>query len=274
MMIDWIIGALGALFIAGAAYWKRSLSLSGAIAAVIMGTIYYGAGNVFWFGILILFFVTSSVFSKLRGDRKAELEKSYAKSGKRDAGQVLANGGLGMLACILNAMWPSPGWAYLFVGSMAAVTADKWATEWGGLSKKPPRSVLSGKIVPPGTSGGVSSLGSTAALAGGVMIGGASWLLLKWAGVVHTLVWLPLWKWVIIGGLAGFMGAMVDSVLGATIQNMHRCTVCGKTVEVEEHCGQATVPERGFSWMSNDAVNLISSAAAGLFAWGLGVLLA
>ncbi|GGF91827.1 hypothetical protein GCM10010913_11710 [Paenibacillus aceti] len=277
-MIDWIIGALCALVIAGAAYWKQSLSLSGAVAAVAMGTVYYGAGNLFWFGTLILFFVTSSVFSKLRGDRKAELEKSYAKSGRRDAGQVLANGGLGMLACILNVIWPSPAWGWFFIGSMAAVTADTWATEWGGLSKTPPRSVLSWRTVPPGTSGGVSALGSMAALIGAGIIGGAAWLLLSWTGETQAgtqdLIPITLWKWVVIGGVSGFSGAMADSVLGATVQKMYRCSVCGKVVEVEAHCGQTTVSDRGWSWMSNDAVNLISSAAAGLMAWGLGVILA
>lgn len=276
-MIDWIIGALCALLIAGAAYWKRSLSLSGAVAAVIMGTVYYAAGNLFWFGILILFFVTSTLFSKLRGDRKVELEKSYAKSGRRDAGQVFANGGIGMVACILNALWPNPAWGYFFIGSMAAVTADTWATEWGGLSKRPPRSVVNWRVVPPGTSGGVSSLGSMAALIGAGIIGGAAWLLLRWTGdtqiAAQGLMSIGLWKWVIIGGVSGFAGAMADSLLGATVQKMYRCEVCGKIVEVREHCGQATVPARGWNWMSNDAVNLISSVAAGFIAWGLGVIL-
>lgn len=53
--MDWLIGAAGALIVAGAAYRKRSLSESGAAAAILMGTIYYGAGNVFWFGTLLLF---------------------------------------------------------------------------------------------------------------------------------------------------------------------------------------------------------------------------
>lgn len=277
-MIDWIIGALCALLIAGAAYWKKSLSLSGAVAAVMMGTVYYAAGNLFWFGILILFFVTSSIFSKLRGDRKAELEKSYAKSGRRDAGQVLANGGLGMAACILNALWPNPVWGYFFIGTMAAVTADTWATEWGGLSKRPPRSVVNWRVVPPGTSGGVSSLGSMAALIGAGVIGGAAWVLLRWTGgmqgAMQGLISIGLWKWIVIGGASGFVGAMADSLLGATVQKMFRCEVCGKIVEVGEHCGRPTAAARGWSWMNNDAVNLISSVAAGFIAWGLGAFLA
>ncbi|WP_410769698.1 DUF92 domain-containing protein [Fontibacillus sp. BL9] len=278
-MSDWIIGALCALLVSAAAYWKRSLSPSGMIAAAVMGTVYYGAGNLFWFGILLLFFITSTLFSKFRGDRKRELEKSYAKTGRRDAGQVLANGGLGMVACIGNAIWPDPLWAYVFVGVMGAVTADTWATEWGGLSRKPPRSVLTWKPLPAGTSGGVSLLGSFAALIGAMMIGGAAWVLLGWTGGESEAAGsaakstLTFWQWLIVGGLSGFAGAFADSLLGATLQRMNRCPVCGKSVEVEVHCGVSTLPARGFRWMNNDAVNLLSSLAAGFIAWGLAMLL-
>ncbi|MNO52513.1 hypothetical protein D3C76_429360 [compost metagenome] len=288
-MAHWIIGALCALLVSAAAYWKQSLTFSGMAAAFVMGTVYYGAGDIFWFGILLLFFVTSSLFSKFRGERKRELEKSYAKSSRRDAMQVFANGGLGMLACIGHAIWPNPAWSYLFIGFMGAVTADTWATEFGGLSRKPPRSVLTWKRLPPGTSGGVSWLGSLAGLAGAVMIGGAAWLLSAWnsgASVQEIFEQLidivqfksssgavMFWKWIVIGGLSGFAGAYVDSLLGASLQRMNRCTVCGKSVEVEVHCERRTVPERGMSWMSNDMVNLLSSLAAGALAWGLGVWL-
>lgn len=277
MMIDWIVGALCALIVSGAAYWKRSLSLSGMWAAAVMGAVYYGAGNLFWFGILLLFFVSSSAFSRFRGDRKRELEKSYAKSGRRDAGQVLANGGLGMLACLGNLIWPDPCWGYFFVGTMAAVTADTWATEWGGLSRTAPRSILTGRRIPAGTSGGVTLLGSAAALAGAVFIGGAAWLLLGWTGeAVFPGGWeavLALVKWGLIGGVSGIVGAFADSFLGATLQRMQRCVVCGKEVEVASHCGYDTVPLRGLGWMSNDMVNLLSSLAAGVLAWGLGMIL-
>lgn len=287
MMIDWIVGALCALLVSVAAYRKQSLSKSGMAAAAVMGTVYYGAGNLFWFGILLLFFVTSSIFSKFRGDRKRELEQSYAKSSQRDAVQVFANGGLGMLACIGNAIWPNAVWSYLFIGFMAAVTADTWATEWGGLSKRPPRSVLTWKLLPPGTSGGVSWLGSLAGLAGAMMIGGAAWILSLWSHGVglldirmlmahitdSSLSVLSLWKWVIVGGVAGLAGSFIDSVLGASLQKMNRCSVCGQSVEVAIHCDKPAVPERGIGWINNDAVNLISSLAAGAIAWGLAMML-
>lgn len=122
------------------------------LAAVAMGTIYFGAGNAFWFGILLVF-SSHQAFSKLHHDNKAELELTYAKTGRRDAGQVFANGGLGMVFVLLNAIVPMDLWEFLFIGVMATVTSDTWATEIGTLSKKPPRSVLTGKILPAGLIG-------------------------------------------------------------------------------------------------------------------------
>ncbi|MED5019695.1 DUF92 domain-containing protein [Paenibacillus chibensis] len=265
----WLLGALFALIVAGGAYWKRSLTLSGAIAAWVMGTVYFGAGNVLWFGILLVFFLSSSLLSKFKQANKAELEKSYAKTGTRDAGQVFANGGAGMLLCILNAIWPHPGWVYAFIGVMAAATADTWATEWGGLSRRPPRSVLTGKVVPPGTSGGVTLLGSTAAALGGLMIACFGWLFAAMAGMEGS----SGGAFIMAGVIGGLVGAFTDSFLGATVQVMHRCRVCGKEVEVLSHCGQPTEPVRGWGWMNNDAVNFLSSCIGGIAAFALALLL-
>ncbi|MNI53419.1 hypothetical protein D3C73_1082470 [compost metagenome] len=258
-MMLWIIGALGAMLVAGAAYLKQSLSFSGMIAAVVMGTVYFGAGNAFWFGILLLFFISSSLLSKLHHENKAELELTYDKTGTRDAGQVFANGGMGMLLVLLNAVYPLGLWEFLFIGVMATVTSDTWATEIGTLAKKPPRSVLTGKVLPAGTSGGVSLPGTLAAAAGGALIGAASWLLRAVSGMEGQ----PFLLLTLAGLAGGLVGAFADSLLGATVQRMNRCTVCGREVEATRHCGQPTVYARGWRRMDNDAVNAVSSLLGG-----------
>lgn len=263
--MDWLIGFVGAAVVAGAAYYKHSLTFSGMCAAVVMGTVYYGAGNAFWFGTLLLFFITSTLFSKWKSHRKEELEKSYAKTGRRDAGQVMANGGLGMLVCLANWVWPDPNWSYVFVGIMASVTADTWATEWGGLSRRPPRSILTWKVLPAGTSGGVSWLGSSAAAVGALLIGIAAWVLLELSGNEGGMIWI----WAAAGAIGGLAGAFADSLLGATFQRMYRCRVCGREVEVPVHCHVQAVHSRGLIFMNNDAVNLFSSLAGGLIALGI-----
>jgi len=273
----WIIGSICALMVSTSAYRKKSLTFSGALAATIMGTIYFAAGGLFWFGILLVFFVSSSALSKFRQSQKAELEKSYAKTGRRDAGQVLANGGLGMVLCMLNAIWPHPEWSYLFIGIMATVTADTWATEIGSLSTKPPRSVLNGKVLTVGTSGGVSLLGSVAAAAGGVIIGGFAWILEVVSSASFSsfsslqIQGRALLLWLLLGLVAGLVGAFTDSLLGASIQVMYKCQVCGKEVEVVHHCNQPTVQVRGWLSLNNDAVNVWSSVVGGMVACIIGL---
>ena len=171
--IRFILGAAGSSLIAALAYRFRSLSRSGMWSAIIMGTSYVTLGGPLWFGVLLAFFLSSTGWSKWKRHhrKKQQAESSYAKSGRRDAWQVWANGGLGLLLCAGHAVWPSAGWVFAFVGVMGAVNADTWATEIGALSRSAPRALLSGKPVTPGTSGGVTVLGSAAALAGAAFIG-------------------------------------------------------------------------------------------------------
>ncbi|WP_411346732.1 DUF92 domain-containing protein [Paenibacillus sp. WLX1005] len=272
--MDWLVGALCAGLISGLGYRKRWLSGSGACAAAMMGTIYYGAGNLLWFGLLILFFISGSVLSKMKRERKRKMEQDYAKGSRRDAGQVFANGGLGMLLCIGNAIAPHPAWVLAFVGIMATVTADTWATEWGSLSRKPPRSVLNGRILEPGASGGISLRGTVAAAAGGLVIGIAAWMfsIISPVGNPYTEysggsdLMHGGWQLIMAGLIGGLAGCFADSYLGATVQLMYRCTVCDKIVETTMHCGQPTVYARGWRWMNNDMVNAISSIAGGAVA--------
>ncbi|MDD9265720.1 DUF92 domain-containing protein [Paenibacillus sp. GCM10023248] len=269
--MEWIMGLGGSLIIAGAAYLRRSLSGSGLLSAIVLGTLMFVWGSLAWFGMLIAFFITSSVLSKLKHERKAAAESGYAKGDRRDAGQVAANGGLGLALCACNAIWPDPVWWMLFVGVMATVTADTWATEIGGMSKSAPKSIVNGKRVPPGTSGGVSLLGLLASLAGGACIGGIGGWLSTLSGLGYeTAAWPVL---AALGAISGLAGSLTDSWLGATLQVMYRCQVCGKEIEKKTHCEQRALQIRGISFMTNDGVNALSSLAGGivcLLLWLLG----
>lgn len=264
-MNDIWFGLGGSLLIAGAAYWKRSLSLSGLIAAVALGTAMFTLGSPAWFGTLIAFFITSSLLSAWKRRAKAAAESGYAKTGRRDAGQVLANGGLGLLLCAVHAIAPHPYVWAAFIGVMATVTADTWATEIGGLSRTKPRSIVTGSMVEPGTSGGITMLGLAATAAGALFIGLIAW----WLGLLPISLGgeeparLSVVTLALIGFAGGFAGSLIDSWLGATVQTMYRCAVCGKEMEKSRHCEAAAQRIRGLTWMSNDIVNLLSSVAGG-----------
>jgi uncharacterized protein (TIGR00297 family) len=225
----------------------------------------YAWGSLAWFGVLLAFFVSSTFWSKWKKRRKEQAEGVYAKGGRRDAGQVMANGGLAALLCLGYAYAPHPLWWGAFVGVMAAVNADTWATELGGLSRTEPRSIVSGRRVPPGTSGGVTPLGLAATLAGGLFIGAAAWLLLRLSAPagpgVPALAPSGLAPLLALGALGGVVGSLADSLLGATAQVMYRCGRCGREVERREHCGQPARHVRGWRPLGNDAVNVLGSAA-------------
>jgi len=263
MPLRWAAGLAGAGLIAWLAHRRRALTASGAWSALVMGAAYFALGGPLWFGSLLVFFGTSVFWSRWKRHARAkrEAERHYAKTGRRDAGQVWANGGLGLALCAAYAVWPRPEIAAAFVGVMASVNADTWATEIGALSRTQPRSVLTGRAVPAGTSGGVTPLGTSAALAGAALIGLTAALL---GGADATGFGAA--ALVALAAASGLAGAMADSLLGAWQQAMYRCFACGALTERNVHCGEPALHAQGRRWMTNDVVNFLSSLAAGVLA--------
>jgi uncharacterized protein (TIGR00297 family) len=169
--------------------------------------------------------------------------------------QVLANGALFAGAALAMIVQPDIRWIALGAGSLAASAADTWATEVGMLYGGQPRSILTWKTVPIGTSGGVSLFGSAAGVWGAAFD----------ALVIVLLGWeLQVASDVAVGGIAG---ALLDSVLGATVQARRWCPSCKRETERQIHnCGALTQRRRGLPWLDNDLVNFISSAGGGLLA--------
>ncbi len=249
LMLSAAIGYLG--------YRRGSLSRSGAAGAVAVGTLIVGLGGWAWGTLLVVFFVSSSALSHYKERRKAALAEKFSKGSQRDLAQVLANGGAGALIAVANALWPHPAWWAAFVGAMATVNADTWATELGVLSKHPPRLVTTGRVVEVGTSGGVTAAGTLAALGGAALIGlVAAGFDVAGGGALGSAV-----VQVIVAALAGVLGALFDSLLGATVQAIYACDACGK--ETERHpthtCGGPTRRVRGWAWLDNDWVNFVSA---------------
>ena len=268
---------LGGLLLSGligwAGYRKESLSASGVMGALIVGTLTFGLGGWAWGLLLIAFFVSSSFLSHYRQMDKEDLAEKFAKGRRRDLGQALANGGWGAALAVLYAFFPSQLFWAAFVGAMSTVNADTWATELGVLNPVPPRLITSGRRVPVGSSGGVSTLGTLATLAGGLFIGAAA-LALNWLAAWGQHLPLRRMDWWLIpmAMMSGLAGSFFDSLLGATAQAIYYCDACQKETERTVHrCGALTHQIRGWRWLDNDLVNLLSSIvgslAAVLIAW-------
>jgi uncharacterized protein (TIGR00297 family) len=270
ILVAYAIAAL----IGYAGYRARALTTDGAIAACLVGGTVFGFGGLGCAVLLVLFFASSSALSSFKsGDaRKQQASQTFEKGGRRDAAQVLANGGIAALAALLMGLFGIPALLGAFVGALAAATADTWGTEIGVLSRSQPRLVSTGRIVPAGTSGGVTLLGSGAAMAGAGLMGIAAALLAllpvfpaaATAGQLLSLIPAAL-----LGGTAGMLA---DSLLGATVQASYICPSCGKPTESRVHsCGTPTWLVRGLAWVNNDLVN-VAGTVVGALVGGLVVL--
>ncbi|MFZ5820290.1 MAG: DUF92 domain-containing protein [Chloroflexota bacterium] len=250
-----LAGFILAIIIALAARKARSLSRSGMYAAALTGTIIFGIGGWQWAVLLLTFFISSTALTRAFKQRKREANEKYAKGGERDAGQVFGNGGVATLFAALHFFYPEAAWPWLgFAAALAAVNADTWATELGVLNPTPPRLVTDlRRAVEKGTSGGVSVVGTLASLAGAGLVGLEAALLAP--GGVD-------WAFFALTTVAGLLGSLFDSFLGATAQAIYYCPACQK--ETERHpthsCGAQTNQVRGWTWLDNDWVNFACGA--------------
>ena len=255
-------GALIAAAIAALAWRTGSLRRSGAVAALFVGTLGVAAGWE-WGALLILYFLSSSLLSRAGAAIKAQRSGSIVeKGGARDATQVFANGAVFAAAATLQMLFPSSLWLVTGAGALAASAADTWGTEIGMLAKSSPRMITTGRIVPTGTSGGVSGIGLAATVAGALFIALAAWLLHRNA---HAAIAVSL---------GGIVGALVDSFGGALWQSRRICKHCGSATERQVHdCGTRTERAGGLGWLNNDGVNAACTLVGALVSAGTLVLL-
>jgi len=228
------------------------LTPAGAGAAWTVGTlVLYGSG---WHGgaVLAAFFVGSNLVSRWKpGATPATLD---SKPDRRDLHQVYANGAPGALGALLGRADPLLG-LWVLTASLAAAAADTWATSVGIRSGSATRLLGFGRVVPSGTSGGVTLAGSLAALAGAAVVSATG-------AVAAERPWLlPL------GTLVGFAGMALDSILGAMAQGRFHCPACDQASEWRVHrCGNKTQLQGGLPWVNNDGVNLVTTSLAAVTA--------
>jgi uncharacterized protein (TIGR00297 family) len=188
---------------------------------------------------------------------------AFSKGSRRDAGQVIANGGLAATLSVLYGLTGDVLWLAGIAGALAAANADTWATELGVLARHKPRLITTRAPVEAGTSGGVTGEGTAAALVGAALI----------AAVAGALG--GGWGTALAATAGGLAGSLFDSLLGATVQAMYFCPACHK--ETERHpthgCGARTERIRGWSWLGNDGVNLAATAFGALLAVGISAVL-
>lgn len=264
-LIQWVLGLVLAAAVSYTASRFKLVTASGAWSALVLGWLTFGSGGLDWAAVLLTFFISSSLLSKMLKKQKADVESNYAKGSRRDVGQVLANGGVAGIFALLHLFFPPSLLPWIgFCASLAAANADTWATELGVLNRKQPVLITNRRQVEAGTSGAISLAGTLAAAAGALTVGLVSSLFAPSGLSIVDRIGL-----VVVILAAGLIGSLVDSYLGATVQAVYVCSTCGRKTEKHpiHSCGGRTNQVGGWRWLTNDWVNFGCTFSAVLVAF-------
>ncbi|XP_061715949.1 transmembrane protein 19 [Cydia pomonella] len=271
----WLAACFIPIMIAFYGYRKKSLNLSGAILGFFVGFV-LTLSNFCFLATLFTFFVTSSKATKFRPHLKRKIEEDFKEGGQRNWIQVLCNGGMATQLGILylmdvgasekpidflnyyRASWLSMG----ILGVFSCCNGDTWASELGTvLAKSEPFLITSLKRVPPGTNGGVTIIGTLFSIVGGTIIGISQYLAMLY--FTDKASWEnapPQWPVILFGALAGFLGSLIDSLMGATLQY----SGLDKDGKIVSHSSKTVKHLSGRNILDNHSVNLITTVIMGL----------
>lgn len=260
-----LIAALIAALITALARRLGMLDESGQWGAFACGIAAAVAGWP-WAILLVLYFVAASAVTALGAPRKAErTQRSVPQVHARTAMQVLANGAVFSLLALKAGARPESVWAIGAVGALAAASADTWATEIGTLWGGTPRSVLNFRAVTTGMSGGVTGVGSLAAVVGALLVAVLA-VMLHDVGNTQRIF--------LAAASGGIAGAFADSALGASVQARRWCEHCKEWTERRVHpCSYRTVHAAGARWITNDVVNFAATMVGAGTAVAIGYVL-
>jgi uncharacterized protein (TIGR00297 family) len=268
-----LIAFIAASLLAYRASRKKTLTKSGAVAGVLVGFFLVATGlrglNLF------VFYQLGSTATKFQLQRKASLDETVSQSSTRGMKQVMAVSVLAVVLSLYHAIVYGTEQAFTkdypeqtrlacaILAHHATSLADTWASELGMLSSEQPRSILSFRKVPPGTNGGVTCFGTLCSVLGGTCIG-LSMILLD---VLSGIQPLRVTRVILFASCCGFLGSLVDSLLGATLQ----ATYWNESTKQVSHESRTTAPTRpstastedkklimGSNFLTNEQVNFAS----------------
>merc|ERR1719517_313835 len=151
-----------------------------------------------------------------------------------------------------------------WLGAISCCNGDTWASELGAvLARKQPFLITTFQSVPRGTNGGVTPEGLLTSFFGGLVIGVAYYVGIILSASKADLSLAPNQASIIlVAGMGGLFGSILDSILGASLQFSGKNVNTGKIVEVDT---DDVVPISGKQVLDNHSVNLISSILTALF---------
>lgn len=215
------------------------LTKGGAFMAAAIGIAVVSAQGWLWLVPLFLFLVSGVLLGRLNRNARSDV-----KHGKpRDAVQVFCNGGVyGIAACLPNSYSP----AFMMWTSISVAMSDTWASELGMRFGGRPFDLATYSTLEKGVSGGITWVGCLGGVLGAAIMGALIAVLfdpfLSWRGMCYFIG---------LFGTIGTLGMLLDSWLGANLQ--------ARFDDGDGVRDQGTKKVSGYTWMTNDMVNLTSS---------------
>jgi len=227
------------------AYFKKSLQRSGIVPALFIGICLYFTGGFSFLIALYAFFISSSFVSKWKKREKEKVaQKVKEKTSNRDCFQVIASGIMPFLFAICFFLSKEDIFYLLVFVSLSISNADTWASELGILSKKDPYTLLPFRKCCKGVSGGVSLFGLFASFLGSLLI------------AVCSYVTNQTFSWFVYVLIFGFLGSIVDSLLGSSCQVLYYNAKKKQYAEVKQ---DGYLYQKGLHFMNNEMVNFVSN---------------
>lgn len=207
----------------------KKLTLTGAITGGVLAILIYVGAGYTGIAMLTAFFIFGTLATIWKKREKQQF-KSTDDHTKRNAGQVLANGGVAAIIGILTWLIPAKAGllSLMMAASLASAMADTLSSELGMIYGRRSYNIISWKKDERGLDGVISLEGILIGIIGSVII-----------AVIYSLGfgWNYNFLWIVI---AGTIGNLADSVLGALLERKH--------------------------YLENDAVNFLNTLAAALAA--------
>ncbi len=206
------------------------LTVLGAITGGILGmAIYLGAGYT---GIILLalFFILGTAATSWKQPFKHNLGLAEINKGRRTAGQAFANAGVAAIMGVLGYLFPDKAniFRVMLAASFASATSDTLSSELGNVYGRRFYHILTWQKGTRGLNGVISLEGTVFGIIGSALIGILFGLGFGFTWAVGAVI------------IAGVIGNLLDSVLGAALENQ--------------------------GYLSNDAVNFLNTLFAALTA--------
>ena len=200
--------------IVAASIFTRKLTIGGALTGSLIAILVFSGSGYIGVSMLAAFFILGTVVTIWKRNEKVLIKVQHDQSVRRDAGQVLANGGItglmGALSYLLRG--EAPLYNLMMAASLSSAMADTLSSELGMVYGKRFYNIISWKKDSKGLDGVISLEGTLIGVIGSVII-----------ALIYAIgIGLDSRFCIII--LAGTIGNLSDSVLGALFERKHLLT--------------------------------------------------